>query len=120
MSQEKGLAGGSLGTLESAVMGVAGSAPAFSVAVTTAQNFLAHPALATEAFGPFTLVVTAETAAELTACARALEGQLTATLHGNADDLASAAPLVALLEAAGASAAEPLGEPGGFAEGHPA
>ena len=69
-----------------------------SVAVTTAQNFLAHPALATEAFGPFTLVVTAETTAELTACARALEGQLTATLHGNADDLASAAPLVALLE----------------------
>ena len=36
MSQEKGLAGGSLGTFESAVMGVAGSAPAFSVAVTTA------------------------------------------------------------------------------------
>ena len=36
MSQEKGLASGSLGTLESAVMGVAGSAPAFSVAVTTA------------------------------------------------------------------------------------
>ena len=36
MSQEKSLAGGSLGTLESAVMGVAGSAPAFSVAVTTA------------------------------------------------------------------------------------
>ena len=36
MSQEKGLASGSLGTFESAVMGVAGSAPAFSVAVTTA------------------------------------------------------------------------------------
>ena len=36
MSQEKGLAGGSLGAFESAVMGVAGSAPAFSVAVTTA------------------------------------------------------------------------------------
>ncbi len=36
MSQEKGLASGSLGALESAVMGVAGSAPAFSVAVTTA------------------------------------------------------------------------------------
>lgn len=36
MSQDKGLASGSLGTLESAVMGVAGSAPAFSVAVTTA------------------------------------------------------------------------------------
>ena len=69
-----------------------------SVAVTTAANFLAHPALATEAFGPFTLVITGETPAELTACARALEGQLTATLHGNAADLAAAGPLVALLE----------------------
>ncbi len=67
-------------------------------AVTTAKNFLAHPALATEAFGPFTLVVIAETPAELTACARSLDGQLTATLHGNGDDLAAAAPLLALLE----------------------
>jgi NADP-dependent aldehyde dehydrogenase len=69
-----------------------------SVTVTTAANFLKHPELATEAFGPFTLVITAETDAELAACARALEGQLTATLHGNADDLAAAGPLVALLE----------------------
>jgi amino acid transporter len=36
MSQEAGLAKGALGTVESAVMGVAGTAPAFSVAVTTA------------------------------------------------------------------------------------
>lgn len=36
MSKEKGLASGSLGTVESAVMGIAGTAPAFSVAVTTA------------------------------------------------------------------------------------
>lgn len=36
MSEEKSLAAGSLGVLESAVMGVAGTAPAFSVAVTTA------------------------------------------------------------------------------------
>jgi len=69
-----------------------------SVAVTTAANFLKHPELATEAFGPFTLVVTGESAAELAACARALEGQLTATVHGNAEDLAGAASLVALLE----------------------
>ena len=67
-------------------------------AVTTAENFLRHPALATEAFGPFTLFVAGETAAELAACVRALDGQLTATLHGNAADLAAAAPLVALLE----------------------
>ncbi len=36
MTKEKGLVSGSLGTLESAVMGIAGTAPAFSVAVTTA------------------------------------------------------------------------------------
>jgi amino acid transporter len=36
MSETKGLAAGSLGTLESAVMGIAGTAPAFSVAVTAA------------------------------------------------------------------------------------
>ncbi|MSU49276.1 MAG: aldehyde dehydrogenase (NADP(+)) [Opitutus sp.] len=69
-----------------------------SVATTTAKNFLAHPALATEAFGPFTLVVIGENAGELAACAAALEGQLTATVHGNAADLATALPLVAALE----------------------
>ena len=36
MSEEKRLAEGSLGTFESAIMGIAGTAPAFSVAVTTA------------------------------------------------------------------------------------
>ena len=36
MADEKSLAGGSLGTIESVVMGIAGTAPAFSVAVTTA------------------------------------------------------------------------------------
>jgi NADP-dependent aldehyde dehydrogenase len=69
-----------------------------SVATTTAKNFLAHPALATEAFGPFTLVVLADTAEELAACAAALEGQLTATVHGNPADLAAARPLLAALE----------------------
>ncbi len=69
-----------------------------SIALTTAADFLQNPALATETFGPFTLVVVGETADELTACARALEGQLTATIHGTAGDLAGAGPLVALLE----------------------
>jgi len=36
MSEKKSLAHGALGTFESAVMGIAGTAPAFSVAVTTA------------------------------------------------------------------------------------
>lgn len=69
-----------------------------SVAITTARDFLAHPALATEAFGPFTLVLLADSASELDACAAALDGQLTATLHGTAADLAGARALLATLE----------------------
>ncbi len=69
-----------------------------SVARTTARTFLARRELATEAFGPFTLVVVADTDDELLACAEALEGQLTATLHGTPADLAAARPLLELLE----------------------
>ncbi|MEQ1920085.1 MAG: hypothetical protein ABL955_12885 [Elusimicrobiota bacterium] len=36
MSKDKGLVAGALGTFESTIMGIAGTAPAFSVAVTTA------------------------------------------------------------------------------------
>ncbi|MEY4021396.1 MAG: hypothetical protein RI960_408, partial [Pseudomonadota bacterium] len=36
MTKREELAGNSLGTVESAIMGIAGTAPAFSVAVTTA------------------------------------------------------------------------------------
>ena len=46
MTEEKGLAGGSLGTLESAIMGIAVTAPAFSVAVTTAVIVSSVSALA--------------------------------------------------------------------------
>jgi 2,5-dioxopentanoate dehydrogenase len=68
------------------------------VARTTAANFLAHPELAEEAFGPFTLVVEAPDLAALAACAAALSGQLTATLHGTPEDLAAAGALRPLLE----------------------
>jgi len=70
-----------------------------SVAVTTARNFLKTPVLAsTEAFGPFTLVITADSSQELLDCAAALEGQLTATVHGTPSDLESAKTLLARLE----------------------
>lgn len=69
-----------------------------SVARTTAAKFIAHPELATEAFGPFTLVIVADNADEIAACVQTLEGQLTATLHGNTEDLAGAGKLIALLE----------------------
>jgi NADP-dependent aldehyde dehydrogenase len=71
---------------------------AASVATTTARHFLTHPELAIEAFGPFTLIVVADTFEEFATCAAALEGQLTATLHGNAADLAEARGLIAVLE----------------------
>ena len=69
-----------------------------SVATTTARHFLENHVLTTEAFGPFTLVIVGETAEELAACAAALEGQLTATLHGTTADLADARNLIATLE----------------------
>lgn len=68
------------------------------VAVTTAARFLAEPVLATEAFGPFTLIIRARNDAELAACAAALDGQLTATVHGTPGDLAAARPLLTRLE----------------------
>jgi NADP-dependent aldehyde dehydrogenase len=68
-----------------------------SLALTDARHFLAAPELATEAFGPFALVILVDTLAEMVECARALDGQLTATLHATDADLAGAP---ALLEAA--------------------
>ena len=69
-----------------------------SVGVTTARQFIKEHVLSTEAFGPFTLIVLAEDAAELAACVNALEGQLTASLHGTPADLEAARPLLARLE----------------------
>jgi alpha-ketoglutaric semialdehyde dehydrogenase len=65
-----------------------------SVAVTDAARFLAHPELATEAFGPFTLVILADDIAQMVACTRALEGQLTATFQAPEADLAGAGELL--------------------------
>lgn len=67
------------------------------VLVTDAPNFRRHPELAHEIFGPFTLCVEAPSPDDLEGLARELEGQLTATLHGTADDVARADKLVAIL-----------------------
>lgn len=68
------------------------------VIVTTASDFLRDPDLATEVFGPFTVIVIAESENQLLDCAAYLDGQLTATLHGNAEDFGSAGRLISLLE----------------------
>ncbi len=64
---------------------------------TDVKNFLKQPRLAEEVFGPFTLVVAGQSLDELEEVARRLEGQLTATLHANAEDLKDAGRLVAIL-----------------------
>jgi NADP-dependent aldehyde dehydrogenase len=49
-------------------------------------------------FGPSSLVVVTDAPEELLAVARAMEGQLTATVHGSEDELRHHAPLLRALE----------------------
>ncbi|MGH9599829.1 MAG: aldehyde dehydrogenase (NADP(+)), partial [Terracidiphilus sp.] len=61
-------------------------------------GLLRAPDLAKEVFGPVTLIVRYSSREELIALARALEGQLTATLHASGADLAEFTDLAAVLE----------------------
>jgi NADP-dependent aldehyde dehydrogenase len=67
------------------------------VLATDAANFLRHPELTEEVFGPFALCVTAGDIETLETLARRLEGQLTATLQASPADLEQAAGLAAIL-----------------------
>ena len=83
----------SLGAAE----GAFGAPPAPALTVTTASALLADPeGLIIECFGPSALVATYRTEDELLAVARALDGQLTATIQGEESD-AVAPELVRLL-----------------------
>jgi NADP-dependent aldehyde dehydrogenase len=68
------------------------------VFTTSTDDFLGNPQLHEEIFGPYTLLTTASGMEDLLRVARALEGQLTATLHGTPEDLAAAGELIAILE----------------------
>lgn len=68
-----------------------------SFAVAAAARFRSDPALANEVFGPFTLLLLADSAEELAACAGSLAGQLTATVHATDAEWPGAAALVAIL-----------------------
>jgi NADP-dependent aldehyde dehydrogenase len=65
---------------------------------TDVANFREHPELAKEVFGPFAVLISAQSIGELEEIARGLEGQLTATVHGSPNDLRQAATLLRLLE----------------------
>ncbi|KIC47214.1 2,5-dioxovalerate dehydrogenase [Ruegeria sp. ANG-S4] len=64
----------------------------------SADAFEANPVLAHEVFGPLGVVVVAKDITAFASIARALEGQLTATLHMDPDDSAHAAQLLPILE----------------------
>ena len=69
-----------------------------AVFVTTGDDFLAHPQFSEEIFGPATVVVSCASRAQLETVAKDLQGHLTATIHGTAEDLQEFKGLVSILE----------------------
>lgn len=68
-----------------------------TIALVSAADFLQQPALHHEVFGPFSLLVKCDNAADMQAVAQALEGQLTCSLMATATDLAAFADLLPLV-----------------------
>jgi NADP-dependent aldehyde dehydrogenase len=64
----------------------------------TADSLLSNPSLQDEVFGPTTLLITYGAKQELLAAAHAMEGHLTATIHGTEQDLEEHRELIAVLE----------------------
>lgn len=62
------------------------------------RDLVQHPELAGEVFGPTTLIVRYQGREEMLKLARALEGQLTATLHGTDADIVEYPDLTSILE----------------------
>src|SRR5499427_6959579 len=65
---------------------------------TNARTFMRHHELREEVFGPSTVVVSCDSRQEMERVARNLEGHLTATIHGTAEDLRDYDWLVSILE----------------------
>jgi NADP-dependent aldehyde dehydrogenase len=65
--------------------------------LTDAATWLSNETLHEEIFGPATVVVKCSSAAEVMHCAAQVDGTLTATIHGNAEELAANEALVDLL-----------------------
>jgi NADP-dependent aldehyde dehydrogenase len=65
---------------------------------TDVKTFLDNPVVSEELFGPATVLIAAKSAEDLEKVAQNVEGHLTATLHGTAEDLAANRKLVSILE----------------------
>lgn len=74
-----------------------GRTAAAALFVTDAATFVAEESLRDEVFGPATLLVACEDGAQLLDVARALEGQLSVTVHGTGEDLLAHRELIDLL-----------------------
>jgi len=64
---------------------------------TDAKTWMKHKEIHEEIFGPATVVVRCRSEAEVIECASALEGTLTATLHGTPEEIQSSRELVSVL-----------------------
>ena len=78
--------------------GAGGCEAAASTFATDARSYLGDASLADEVFGPSTLLVACEGRGEMLEIAGALEGQLTASIFGAAEELADYQDLVDVLE----------------------
>ncbi len=68
------------------------------VAMINASDFIANPLLKKELFGPFTLVVRCQDDAEMEAVIRSLDGQLTGTVMGEAEEIIRYRAFIDLLQ----------------------
>lgn len=66
---------------------------------TNSATFIATPRLHEELFGPYALIVECSSGEEMTTLARHLQGQLTASLHATAGELAGQHTLLSVLRA---------------------
>jgi NADP-dependent aldehyde dehydrogenase len=76
----------------------AGTKAGAAIAITDSRTFLNRPELGQEVFGPSTVVVSCRSKEDMEEVASRLEGQLTASIHGTAEDLVRHKPLISILE----------------------
>jgi NADP-dependent aldehyde dehydrogenase len=69
-----------------------------AVFLTDAETFLKHQKLSEEVFGPSTVIVNCASRDEIMTIASSLQGHLTATIHGTAEDLEAFKDLINLLQ----------------------
>jgi NADP-dependent aldehyde dehydrogenase len=91
-------ANGAVQTLAEGAAGSGGSFAAPALFEVSGAQMLRSSELAHEIFGPSTLLIRYADRDELKALLSAVEGQLTATLHGTDADIAANADLIAILE----------------------